>query len=766
MEFIKEITVELSGEMLFEYITAVQSDVGRKIKVILLANNQPYEIPAGATAVLRGKKPDGKAILNDCTIDKSGAIIAELTKQTLAVCGNVRCQITLYSSDGGELTSVPFVVKVTAKSANDTEIKSSNEFNAIAEAEAVANSAREIASEALENVSEVEAKVEVVTAEAKTAAAAANEAASDVNTVKEAAATAAIEANNAAEAAKLSKENADTATSNATKATTAANTAAGTANTAADTASKAANNANSAKEATEIATKEATTATEAANTATEAAQTATAEAKTATTAANEAAAAAKNALAEIEGSTVTRYGVKFGGSANSGATVQRLYNAFGLTANVGTDTTTATNDFDNIYPWSERKRACGYFDDKGNFVVNAYEGEPGYTTDGSNGEVWVETPLFYYLHKYNDDGSEEIVISAHPIGGYKPSPIHINTDGSLRQKAYTAAYPMALVNDKPTSRSGVYTPIMSLNSGMTNARKLGDKYTTTTAAEQYTKCLLMWVEFATRDIQTKMKGCSLLPYSADHKATIAENATNRIIISKNYATAYVIGQGIAVGTSLGGTNIANNRTITEIATYDDSNSAIVFDGDPVNIAVGNIVFSIAWKTGSCDDVLSSSGSPVSNTNSKYTCIYRGEETPFGNAFEWISDVLFKREGNGTTEAPYTYDIYFLPDATKYNNGSITDDYVKVNYQLPPSDGYAKKLGYDERFPFLRIPCEIGASTTTYYADYCYYPRGAVTAAVVGGRWYNGAGCGPCCWACNFAPSAAYVYHRARLSYRR
>ena len=39
MEFIKEITVELSGEMLFEYITAVQSDVGRKIKVILLANN-------------------------------------------------------------------------------------------------------------------------------------------------------------------------------------------------------------------------------------------------------------------------------------------------------------------------------------------------------------------------------------------------------------------------------------------------------------------------------------------------------------------------------------------------------------------------------------------------------------------------------------------------------------------------------------------------------------------------------------------------------
>lgn len=766
MEFIKEITVELSGEMLFEYITAVQSDVGRKIKVILLANNQPYEIPAGATAVIRGKKPDGKAILNNCTIDESGAIIAELTKQTLAVCGNVRCQITLYSSEGGELTSVPFVVKVTAKSANDTEVKSTNEFNVIAEAEALAQSAREIASEALENVSEVEARVEASTLAADEAAAAAIEAASDVNVVKEAAAAVTIEANDAAEAANLAKENADTATSNAEKATSAANTAAGAASGAANAANTAADNANSAKEATEKATEEAAAATEAANTATEAAQTATAEAEAATTAANEAAAAAENALAEIEGSTVTRYGVKFGGSANSGATVQRLYNAFGLVANVGTDTATATNDFDNIYPWSGRKRACGYFDDNGNFVVNAYEGEPGYATDGSNGEVWVETPLFYYLHTYNDDGSEEIVISAHPIGGYKPSPIHINADGSLRQKAYTAAYPMALVDDKPTSRSGVYTPIMSLNSGITNARKLGDKYTTTTAAEQYVKCLLMWVEFATRDIQTKMKGCSSLSYSESHKATVAEEAANRIIISSSYAAAYVVGQGIAIGTSLGSTNVANNRTVTAIDAYDDSNSAITFDGDPVNIAVGNFVFAIAWKTGSCDNVLSSSGSPVSNTNGKYTCIYRGEETPFGNAFEWISDVLFKREGSGTTEDPYKYDIYFLPDATKYSSGSITDDYVKVNYQLPPGEGYVKKLGYDERFPFLRIPCEIGASTTTYYADYYYRPGYAVTAAGVGGFWYYGAHCGPCFWYCGHAPSGTYVGRRARLSYRR
>ena len=767
MECIKKINVELSGEMLFEYITAIQGDTAsRYVEIVLLNNNQAYTPPDGATAVIRATKPDGTIILNNCEIGTGGTIKAELTAQMLAVCGNVRCQTSLYSSDGGILTSVPFIIKVVSKSANDAQIESGNEFNAIKDASDLATAASEIASEALEKVGEIEESVGAATTAANTATTNANNAADTAN----AAATAANASKSAADTATAA---ANAAAQNATEKATAANAAAGTANTAAqnaDTAKTAANTAaaaaNAAKAAADTAAESATAAKEATEEAISNAETATTAANTAATNANTAAANAQNALTELEGASVARYGVKFGGSANSGATVQRLYNAFGLTANVGTDTETATNDFDNIYPWSGRKRCCGYWDENGSFVVNAYEGEPGYTTDGSNGEVWVETPLFYYKHTYGDDGSEEIVITSHPIGGFEPSPIHINADGSLSQKAYTAAYPMAVVDNKPTSRSGVYTPIMSLNSGMTNARLMGEKYTTTTTAEQYVKCLLMWVEFATRDVQTKMKGCSSLSYSADHKATVAEEAANRIIISKNYASAYVVGQGIAIGTALGSTNVANNRTVTAIADYDDTNTAISFDGDPVNIAVGNIVFAIAWKTGSCDNVLTSSGSPVSNTSGKYTCIYRGEETPFGNAFEWISDVLFKREGSGTTEDPYSYDIYFLKDPTQYSNGTITNNYTKLNFKLPTADGYVKKLGFDSRFPWLRIPCEIGSSSTTYYADYYTYPRYALCAAFVGGDWSHGSDCGPCYWFCNGAPSHTGVTRRARLSYRR
>lgn len=474
-------------------------------------------------------------------------------------------------------------------------------------------------------------------------------------------------------------------------------------------------------------------------------------------------------LAELEvqqAETQARYGVKFGGSANTGATVARLYNAVGLVAGVGTDTATAINDFDGLYPWSARRRCCGYWDDNGNFVVNAYKGEPGYIEDGTNGEVWVEHSLFFYKHEYSDDGAEEIVISATQLAGFLPAPIFLKPDGTVFQKAYTAAFPLAIVEGKATSRAGVFSDTCSLNAAMEKARTLGTDYTVGTTAEWYTECLYMWVEFATRNMQSVMNGASSLSYVASDTATVAETAVNRIIVASTVAAKYVVGQTILIGTSLGSSNIANNRIVTAIEDYDAENKAIVFDGEPVNIAVGNIVCTAAWINGSCNDVLSSSGSPVSNTSGKYNCVYRGKETPYGNAYEWISDILFSRQGAGTTESPYTYDVHFLPNPTEYSGGTITEDYIKLNFNIPNAAGYAKKLGYDSRFPWLRIPCEVGAGSTTYYSDYYYSPQYAVCAARVGGSWGSGPNSGPCYWYCDNAPFHSYALCRARLSYHR
>ena len=105
-----------------------------------------------------------------------------------------------------------------------------------------------------------------------------------------------------------------------------------------------------------------------------------------------------------------------------------------------------------------------------------------------------------------------------------------------------------------------------------------------------------------------------------------------------------------------------------------------------------MVFSVPWKTGSCDRVFATSGSPMSNTSGKYTCVYRGEERRTAIQLRGYATCFFKREGSGTEESPYAYDVYYLPDAAKYSGGEITDDYVKINYQLPTTAGYVKKAG--------------------------------------------------------------------------
>ena len=560
----------------------------------------------------------------------------------------------------------------------------------------------------------------------------------------ETAAEAAEQANAGAKRAEEAAEKAESAAVNADRAAGATNTAVLKANGAATSANAAANEAGSAAEKADASASHAETAAVRATLAAERAE----------------------AIVEEAGKVVTRYGVRFDGSANSGETVHRLYNAVGLVANVGTDTETAVNDFDSIYPWSARRRCCGYWNEDGNFAVNAYQGEPGYAVDGSNGEVWVEHSLFYYKHTYGEDGSEEIVISATPLAGYLPAPIFLSGDGTVYQKAYTAAYPMATVEGKATSRSGVFSDLYSLNGAVEAARTLGDRFTVTQTAEWYTECLYMWVEFATRHLQSVMAGATNLPYAATDTAVIAETSANRIVVPNAVAAKFVVGQTVGIGTSAGNTSVADNRVVTSVEPYGADNTAICFDGEPVEIEVGNAVFSLAWKHGSCDGVLSSSGSPVSNVSGKYNCIYRGKERPYGDSFEWISDVLLKREGTGTADDPYTYDPYFLPNAAEYASGVLTDNYVRLNFHLPAENGYVKALGLDERFPWVRVPCESGASTSTWYADFYNIPRNELCAARIGGYWDRGASAGPTFWYCYHVPSNWDVGTRARLSYCR
>lgn len=438
-------------------------------------------------------------------------------------------------------------------------------------------------------------------------------------------------------------------------------------------------------------------------------------------------------------------------TAGSNPKGERLGDAIGLVANVGTDTVDAYNDFDYLMPWKSR-RVNGHWDGK-DFVVTAVEGEPNFAVDGSNGNVYAERHLFYYKYVFTDT-YYEIWISDQHLDGYKIPERFVNLDGSVMDTYYYPCYKIGLdASGNPVSYSGMNTMLSRSYDGYKSLlrSKLGTNYHIETTKDRQINELLFYVEFATRNSQDVMYGAASMRYNADDLATVATTNGNKFICSNAVAGNYVVGQTIVIGSTKNGSEIANNRRITSIETYDASNKAIVFDGAAVNVAVGNYISSRCWFSGGSDSVITPSGSAVSNTSGKYQMRYRYVEDLWGNQWSIMADVLIQ-----------DYQTYVCKDPTKFAN-SITSDYEQIGYVNCSSEGWTKELGWDAEHPYVRLPIVVGGSSNLYFCDYYWHNTG-LRVVFVGGTLNSGANDGFVYWSCGSAVGSAYWTVAARLSY--
>ena len=437
-------------------------------------------------------------------------------------------------------------------------------------------------------------------------------------------------------------------------------------------------------------------------------------------------------------------------SVGSNPKGERLGDAVGLVANVGTDSATAYNDFDYLMPWKSR-RVNGHWDGK-DFIITAVEGEPNFAVDGSNGSVYAERHLFYYKYVFTDT-YYEIWISDQHLDGYEIPERFINIDKSIMQTYYYPCYRISRDSSgNPVSVSGKDVMLSLSYSGYkTLARKLGTNFHIETTKDRQINELLFYVEFATRNSQDIMYGAANMRYNADDLATVATTNGNKFICSNSVAGNYVVGQTIVIGSTKNGSEIANNRRITAIETHDASNKAIVFDGAAVNVAVGNFISSRCWFSGGTDKVLTPSGSSVSNSSGIYQMRYRYVEDLWGNQWAIIADVLIQ-----------DHQAYVCKDPTKFAD-SITSDYERVGYVNAATDGWTKELGWDKAHPYVRLPFVVGGSNTTYFCDY-YWQNGGLRVAYVGGYLSDGTSAGLVCWRCDHDVGRAWFNIGARLSY--
>ena len=667
---ITRLTLDVGLRDSYKVVFTKMGDTERRVIAEIKDNGEDYSLAGVNTVEVRCRKADGKQVTKNATKDNN-TIVIDISGQMTTCKGTAIVDVVLYGTDGGVLSTAKFYLNVDDGAVNEDDIKSSNEYESLTDAlrtvglaKEVANTALNTANEAVKTAESAMKQIPGYTSRAETAAskaeenktAAANSASAAADS-KAAAGKSATAAANSASAAAESK----TAAANSVKAAEAAKTKAedvvkGIADTKAEAIAQI-----------EAAGVEAT-------------QNIKGYTKEETNALLRAAGIHTQVGAPI-------YGVKRVWNTESVSdTWERTDASVGMEANPTIGTKVGKDDFSYVMPWAGIVSKCCDLD-TGETI--AYIGEPGY--DPTKYMVLTEYPG-YYLKRWRDDTYEYVQISA---GAF---------DGAVYIEPWEwGRYPSSLMGSKHVSMSGKH-PDCRINRATVRARSkaAGEGYYSMDSTSYWAYSMLVLVKYASLNTQEKVcKGYYYLRYTDQDKALVAEQSTNRIVIAlATAANEYLVGNAVEIGTSLGGAQVAKQRLITRVEDYSNGSvtgKAIYFDGDPVNIAVGNIISHCANISGTTDSLGMRDGCLVND--GKHAMLLLGHE--HNGQYAFVDNVN-----------RYQDKLYVCYDntATKDNVGDTDPNYKALSFAFPTTSGWQLLEGFDPEHP-LEMWCEkLGGSS--------------------------------------------------------
>ena len=354
-------------------------------------------------------------------------------------------------------------------------------------------------------------------------------------------------------------------------------------------------------------------------------------------------------------------------------------------------------DFDKFGPF--KRRRCNVADDG---TINAFYGDDGYVEDGSNGQVMVYQPKFYYrvtpiqIDKQNvgtgyDIRKANYYVSETHHEGFKIHPGFINENGDEVDYILISAYEGSLFD---------------------------------TSADVHI-----------------LNDAQVADFNADKLSSIA-NAKPISGLSQNLtrANARKLASNLGLGWSLStikGLSITQMLFLIEYATFN------------MQTALGAGVTNKQWDgtnnseiTGATVNLGNSSGS-VTNANGYNVVSYRGEENPFGNIWKWLdgmNEYIHWDETDPDNKFVNQYDMYINLD------GNYTDDtgtgYNKLSFSPATTNGYVSAFGYEPDYDFLFIPAKTEGNSSLPVGDH-YYRSDSTgwRVAMFGGGWATGASAG-------------------------
>lgn len=343
-------------------------------------------------------------------------------------------------------------------------------------------------------------------------------------------------------------------------------------------------------------------------------------------------------------------------------------------------------DFNKFEMYGGRRR-CNVSDDG---TITAYYGDENYAEDGSNGQVMVLQPAFYYkvvplkLEKNTDSGigyhlrKANYYVSSKPKTGFKLHPAFYDENGnpvnyilfSADEGSMFDVSAKAYVNDNVDTDTAI---------------EEGDLLCSV-AGKKPISGLKKPLNKVNLETMAQNRG------SGWHLETIKATSANQLLMMIELgamSTQEGIGRGVV---SITGNTAYNCSSLT---------------GSTADLGNG---------TGMATETINENGGTQTayTESGKVSITYRGIENPWGNISKHINGINIWGDGSMCGGQPYIADDFNFSESKK------TDNYKPVGFTLSNANGFIKAMGYgSEEYDWLFMPSEIGGTSALPVGDYIY-----------------------------------------------
>lgn len=374
-------------------------------------------------------------------------------------------------------------------------------------------------------------------------------------------------------------------------------------------------------------------------------------------------------------------------------TYKRLGEAYSLS--MGTD-------FDRFPMYGRRKR-CNVYDDG---TIAAFYGDENYAEDGSNGQVMVYQPKFFYKTEIlkmekrpNGDGyniqKANYYISSIACKGFKLHPAFRDEKGNAVEYILLSAYEGSLYQ---ASLGRMFSDGSDNNSYL-----------------DFEKDKICSVAFA-KPITGKHKSLTITAFEklcnargrGWHCETIKSISANQMLMMIELGTLDAqshIGMGV-------------------VALNDYSSSYYNCS------AMTGSTSSLGNGTGeAAETAIEVNGNRIVNRRSGYRSIsYRGMENVWGNIWKFAQGVNISKDNK-----------IFIATDFGFDNSKTTGNYQHSGFSGSDKTGYIKNFGYgSDKYDWLFLTSDVAGSYSTFNCDFVVPKTNLHTTNLLmyGGRWYN------------------------------